>query len=271
VRNAGHFSINKMGGKTLRIKKVHFTDIMPHPMGRALDKDFSKRNWTLQLWCNGQTEGYQVYFGKAVQVDNLYEYGFPHLYEKEDLVAFAENYYNRWLCREIIVKDLSASNRRRLFKRIEQSDLTLTEPVQITFHDKVFYKRQDSLWYGGCVATISYRGWKFELFACGDVYADLYDRQDGVLLFYVKDKNNAGLFAEELMPYMESDKALCAARRGSHTRYTLSMDHNNWWEGFAYDPAGQFHDLMWCLDSVSLFDAIVEILGEMDAVIAERA
>ena len=258
------------GGKTLKIRRVHFSDMLPSPMGSVLDRHYANKGWKLQLWSNGQAEGYQVYFGDGVQVDNLYEYGFPHLYDEESLLAFAEGYYDKKLRTRISVEKLSSSNRRRFFRKLEQSELTLSESAQIIMQDNVFYKRQDSLWYGGAVAIISYRGWKFELYACGDVYAELYDRQENRLLSYVKDKNNAGLLCGELLPHICSDKALRAAISGTHTKYTLSLHHNNWWEPFAYDPAGNFHDLMWCLDSDTLLDAIIETLAGMDEVIEEE-
>lgn len=37
--------------------------------------------------------GYQVFFGTGVQVDNLYEYGFPYLCDKDELLAFAKKFY----------------------------------------------------------------------------------------------------------------------------------------------------------------------------------
>lgn len=268
----GHLPIlnERKGVKSLKIRRVHFSDMLPSPMGSVLDRHFANKGWELQSWGNGQTEEYHVCFGDGVQVDNLYDYGFPHLHDKESLLAFAKNYYDKKLHRKIVVEKLSSSNRRRLFRKLEQSELTLSEPAQITMHDDVFYKRQDSLWYGGAVATISYRKWKFELYACGDVYADLYDRQEDRLLSYVKDKNNAGLLCGELLPHISSDKALRAAISGTHTKYTLSLQNNNWWEAFAYDPAGHFHDLMWCLDSDALLDAIVETLAGMDEAIEEE-
>lgn len=83
----------------------------------------------------------------------------------------------------------------------------------------------------------------------------------------VKDKNNTGLFGSEIQAYIKTDKSLYVALNGAHTRYKLILDHNNWWEGFAIDPDGNFLDLMWCLDSDCLFDAVVEVLQEMDGVI----
>jgi len=73
--------------------KELFYDILPLPVGAALDKHFEQKGWELQFLGGG----YQIFFGVGVQVDNLYEYGFPHLYSKEDLVTFAMEYYHKHL------------------------------------------------------------------------------------------------------------------------------------------------------------------------------
>lgn len=57
--------------------------------------------------------------------------------------------------------------------------------------------------------------------------------------------------------------------KGVHTQYRLCIEHNNWWEAFAIDPNGAFHDLMWCFDADNLLDGIVEIVESMDAVIED--
>ena len=74
---------------------VLFASLLPEPMGSALDDHFKKNGWELQAWDNGKVQGYQVFFGDGVQVDNSYEYGFPYLYDKDELLAFAEGFYER--------------------------------------------------------------------------------------------------------------------------------------------------------------------------------
>lgn len=76
-----------------KIKPIRFSDVFPGATSDALDAHFKEQGWELQVWDTASGPGYQVYFGEGVQVDNLYEYGFPHLFEKEDLRAFAENFY----------------------------------------------------------------------------------------------------------------------------------------------------------------------------------
>lgn len=78
------------------IKVVKFADFMNLAIGTFMDEHFKKEGWELQLVkaYGGNGSGYQVFFGPGVQVDNHYEYGFSYLYELEDVIAFAENFYD---------------------------------------------------------------------------------------------------------------------------------------------------------------------------------
>lgn len=72
-------------------KVVRFSSLLHSPVGAWLDAYFADQGWELQ-----EIDGeYQVYFGRGVQVDNRYEYGFPHLVTREDLLMFAADFYNR--------------------------------------------------------------------------------------------------------------------------------------------------------------------------------
>lgn len=72
-------------------KVVRFSSLLHSPIGAWLDAYFADQGWELQ-----EIDGeYQVYFGRGVQVDNRYEYGFPHLVTQEDLLMFAADFYNR--------------------------------------------------------------------------------------------------------------------------------------------------------------------------------
>ena len=80
---------------TPEIHIITFRSLLTDPMAGALDAYFETHGWVLQQWItNGETL-YQIYLGKGVQVDNCYEYAFPHLYEFEALRDFAEAFYNR--------------------------------------------------------------------------------------------------------------------------------------------------------------------------------
>lgn len=79
----------------LTSEKWSFSQIIPGPLGESMDEYFAKKNWSLIRRKVGSDIGYQVYFGKGVQVDNLYEYGFPCLYDNEMVISFAEDFYKR--------------------------------------------------------------------------------------------------------------------------------------------------------------------------------
>ena len=74
---------------------VRFTDIAQADPGRAamLDKHFELNSWQLQRWENGESSGYNIYFGEGVQVDNHYEYLSPYLLEEGELLD-AMNQWN---------------------------------------------------------------------------------------------------------------------------------------------------------------------------------
>jgi len=148
-----------------------------------------------------------------------------------------------------------------LFRRRIRGD------YELRFKDWISIIRLDSLWYGGSMVDVIYKGYTFHIEAIGDVYADLYSVQDGRHLCYVKDKNNNGNFGSEMLSYFQSDETLHDALSENPKVFRLDMQHGNWWECFCTDPAGNFHDLMWNLDEDNLFKAIAEALGGLDEVI----
>lgn len=58
---------------------------------RELDNIFKKEKWQL---VKTKDDFYQLYFGKNVQVDNMYEYGFSHLLNKEETKLELERLIN---------------------------------------------------------------------------------------------------------------------------------------------------------------------------------
>ncbi len=56
-----------------------------------LDNIFEKEKWQL---VKTKDNFYQLYFGRNVQVDNMYEYGFPHLLSKEETKLQLERLIN---------------------------------------------------------------------------------------------------------------------------------------------------------------------------------
>lgn len=167
----------------------------------------------------------------------------------------------------LIIEGLSCSHKRRLFKLIANSVPCLQAPLRIVVNEEIARKHYHVLWYGGLVTSLYYKDWRFELHALGDVYADLYE--NGRHIHYVKDKANAGSFRKEMQAYFKSDDSMLAALHCTHTKYQLTLDHNNWWECFVIDPEGGFHDLMWALDSDDIFEAIWEIIDGMEETIED--
>lgn len=133
--------------------------------------------------------------------------------------------------------------------------------VKVTIMDYIDDEHKSHYWYGGQCAKIEYKGYIFSIEAIGDVYCDYV--KDGRVLEYIKDKNNAGVFYNEMNYHLKNDNELYEAI----DKEELIFDHNNWWECFVIDPSGEFHDLMWDLDSSYLDEAIEEVKERLDETI----
>ena len=131
----------------------------------------------------------------------------------------------------------------------------------LTITDIIDDKHLSHYWYGGQCAKIEHNGYVASIEAIGDVYAEY--APNGEYKTHVKDKNNAGIFYNEMSYYLKDDKDLYAAIENGD----LIIDHNNWWECFIIDPQGNFHDLMWCLDADFLGEAIEEVKEGFDDMI----
>ena len=76
------------------IRVVKFSEFMDEVVGNFMDEYYAKEGWELQLIRGRDGDiGYQTFFGKGVCVDNYEEYGFRYLYDLEDVIGFAENFY----------------------------------------------------------------------------------------------------------------------------------------------------------------------------------
>lgn len=145
---------------------------------------------------------------------------------------------------------------------------------KVTYIRPLMPEREDSLWYGGLVAEISYKGYTFMLGAYGDVRASLLNENDDEVV-YVRDKNNAGAFFEEMKDYISDDfelellKSNEPLERGGHT-YWLVFENNNWWEVLVETPDGHTLDTGWVCNGDLYSEAIAEIMENMDAFIAEE-
>ena len=133
--------------------------------------------------------------------------------------------------------------------------------IEVKIVDYVDDQHQAHYWYGGQCAVIQYKGYTFSIEAVGDVYWNYIE--DGEWSECFKDKNNAGRFYGEMSwRYKNDDELYDAIESGK-----LVFNYNNWWECFVYDKDGEFHDLMWDLDSIRLDDAIEEVKQQLDEMI----
>lgn len=123
---------------------------------------------------------------------------------------------------------------------------------------------QDCVWYGGDLVLVEYKGWKFILGAYGDVRATLYD-ESGEEIAEVRDKNNYGLFYDEMDRYIAGDKEMYALE----SEDKLVFGNNNWFEVFAVDPAGEERE-GYLTASASYKDAVKEMIDSMDEYIADN-
>lgn len=147
--------------------------------------------------------------------------------------------------------------------------------VELSFYPENFnHRRLNCLWYGGELATIKVsETFVIELNVYGDVYAYLFDGNDDVLA-RVKDKNNMGVFGDEMLPYIKTDKQLQKAIDSGK----LELDHNNWieYDGVikknANDERGTFIDLGMICDNIlddNILTAIEQALDSIEEIKAE--
>ena len=133
--------------------------------------------------------------------------------------------------------------------------------IKVTITDLIDEEHKSHYWYGGQCAKIEYKGYTFSIEAIGDVYCDYY--VEGILTEYIKDKNNAGIFYNEMCHHLKNDNELY----DSIDKDELIFDYHNWWECFVIDTKGNFHDLMWDLDADYLDEAIEEVKEQLDEMI----
>jgi len=134
--------------------------------------------------------------------------------------------------------------------------------METIFTQDIQDKKALHYWYGGQVAVIKHKGFTFSIEAIGDIYATLYDENKEEIA-YVKDKYNGGWFDNEMFNYIKDDNMLLDLL----DRQKLVFDNNNWWECFVIDDKSNFHDLMWDLDSMNIYDAIDEVKEQIEKMI----
>lgn len=152
---------------------------------------------------------------------------------------------------------------RALFKKAKKIG------VELSFSPEDFdCNRLDCLWYGGELATIKVsEKLTIELDIYGDVYAYLFDR-NGDVLARVKDKNNMGVFGDEMLSYLKTDKQL----RKAIDSGKLELDYNNWieYDGVIRknpaDERGTFIDLGIICDNILDNNILTAIEQALDSI-----
>lgn len=170
------------------------------------------------------------------------------------------------------ILDFSPAQAEALTKALTEVPLSIRDNISsIVLKDQAFADlgRQHSLWYGGDMVSIAYRGYRFIVSAVGDVIATLTRKSDNVEICDIRDKGNMGQFGQEIASYIKNDAELKQLMADDHPLYQLDLTDNNWWECFCCDPQGQFHDLMLALDSDGIIDAVVETAVAMDSIIKD--
>lgn len=130
-------------------------------------------------------------------------------------------------------------------------------------NQKLTTKRYSSLWYGGSIAAVKFQnGYTMNVDAIGDVFATLYDKDENTLA-ESRDKNNAGIFAEEMRCFFATDKKLIEEERAGR----LIVNNNNWYEISVIDPENHWHDLEWVADGDNWASAIQDAIEGLDVAI----
>lgn len=144
--------------------------------------------------------------------------------------------------------------------------------MKINYLQEILDNRKSHFWYSGDVVEIIYsENIKFIISAVGDVIGNLY--KDGECIKSFKDKYNRGAFLEEAQNYIKDDDELSQYATFNivddsyidyckNDKYIIQFDNNNWWEVFAFVD-NEYVDMMHCLDSSILEEAIEETISQI--------
>jgi len=75
-----------------QIRAIKFADIIANKTSKKLDCFFEMNGWQLQEWSRDGFLGYNIFYGKGIQVNNRFEYEFPYLFSKEELINCATSW-----------------------------------------------------------------------------------------------------------------------------------------------------------------------------------
>lgn len=129
-------------------------------------------------------------------------------------------------------------------------------------HDNVF-------WYGGEVASIKTSNGEYKIVARGQVRCNLVAKENyideegneikkGDIIASIIDKNQEGLFKNEMIPFIKNDCELNTILQCKHRKYELNIGNNNWFDLEFYNSNGELEYDDYLLESDTLTDAIQE-------------
>lgn len=145
--------------------------------------------------------------------------------------------------------------------------------MKINYLQEIEENKKFHHWYGGDVVEIIYNDEiKFVISAIGDIIGRIYE--NGELVSCFKDKHNNGSFHDTAFEYINNDDELELAanydyideeylKENKDKEYIINFISSNWWEVFPVIN-GEYLDIMHCLDSYSLDDAIDEVINNID-------
>lgn len=154
---------------------------------------------------------------------------------------------------------------QEILMRVKLTNVRIpTENVKITLHQSIEYGKCNYCWYGGLIATIVCGDNQFELMANGDVIVRLLDKITNDVLAYVKDKSNSGSFYDRMQAYIANDAHLETIMADVDPDYVLDFENNNWFEVFLSKVDNQTTDNSYVSDCENVFDAIAEIVENIE-------
>lgn len=145
-------------------------------------------------------------------------------------------------------------------------DLLNVEIESKRYEDK---KHDYCYWYGGFVANVKASSGEYRIYARGQIRCDLIAKKgfkdeygneykEGKILATIKDKNEDGIFMNEMSYFIKDDSELSEILQGKHELYELKIENNNWFNLEFYNREGEF-EYDYDLESIRLDDAIEEV------------
>lgn len=178
---------------------------------------------------------------------------YAHSHESDYKVKIGE--------KEIAVSDIDSFSKCEFQPFSKDDIIALGKPYKADIEVEQFVDDTHlaHFWYGGDAVNIHYNGYTFHISAIGDVRATLLSDKNEEIA-EVKDKNNAGVFYDEMKHHLKNDQDLFTQiEKGK-----LIFENNNWWEISCTDAEGFWHDLFWCADGYLIQEAVGEALENMD-------